>query len=365
MYDPSSVTPAPEPGRPGASDTPEPTGAGPSPRPTTPGATTPQGPSASGVTPELRRVVPGATPESRPDALGAHEPRPSAPLVDEHPTARPFAAGAESAWSARFVRLGAPRPGPAARRARWFGVPLVPLLTAALVAGAFLTARGGAEAGGIADGRAGGEALGVPSPVVTGGTGPAAPTPANGAGTADTPSTETPTHPTTVSATPTPSASDKRVGDPEGSPSPTSSRSGSTTPTPGTPSTRATPSGRPTGARPPERPVSFEALRVGECFDIDRDAPGTALRRRCDAPHRAELVARPRLVGTFATDQAVREAATLLCREPLRRKAARQPVGTRWTTFVQYPYRTSHLLGADTVACSLAATDGTLSHRLQ
>ncbi|MEU4101117.1 hypothetical protein [Streptomyces tanashiensis] len=285
--------------------------------------------------------------------------------MDEHPTARPFAAGAESAWSARFVRLGAPRPGPAARRARWFGVPLVPLLTAALVAGAFLTARGGAEAGGIADGRAGGEALGVPSPVVTGGTGPAAPTPANGAGTADTPSTETPTHPTTVSATPTPSASDKRVGDPEGSPSPTSSRSGSTTPTPGTPSTRATPSGRPTGARPPERPVSFEALRVGECFDIDRDAPGTALRRRCDAPHRAELVARPRLVGTFATDQAVREAATLLCREPLRRKAARQPVGTRWTTFVQYPYRTSHLLGADTVACSLAATDGTLSHRLQ
>ncbi|MCZ0982666.1 hypothetical protein O1L60_37385 [Streptomyces diastatochromogenes] len=119
----------------------------------------------------------------------------------------------------------------------------------------------------------------------------------------------------------------------------------------------------PGGRRRPSG-TSFDALRVGDCFDIDRDAPGTALRRACGTPHRAELVARPRLVGTFATDEAVREAATLLCREPLRRKAARQPLGTRWTTFVQYPYRTSHLLGADTVACSLAVTSGTLSHRL-
>ncbi|MYV69076.1 hypothetical protein GT043_24670, partial [Streptomyces sp. SID2131] len=76
----------------------------------------------------------------------------------------------------------------------------------------------------------------------------------------------------------------------------------------------------------------------------------------------------PRLTGRYATDRAVREAATELCREPLRRKAARQPFGTRWTTFVQYPYRTSHLLGSDTVACSLAvpsATGGRISHRLR
>ncbi|MFE5589959.1 hypothetical protein [Streptomyces sp. NPDC056549] len=325
---PLTDTPPPEPGRPGASDTPrapEPDRASPAPLSPGPGATAP---------------------------------------------------GAESAWSARFVRLGAPRPGPAARRARWFGVPLVPLLTAALVAGAFLTARGGAEGGGLADGRTGGDPAGVPSPVVTSGTGPAAPTPADGTepatstptdarGTADTPSAGTPTHSSTTGATPTRTAPEGRAGRPQDSSSPTRHRSGNTDPAGGTPSTGTTPSGRPKGDRRTVPPVSFEALRVGECFDIDRDAPGTALRRRCDTPHHAELIARLRLVGTFATDQAVREAATLLCREPLRRKAARQPLGTRWTTFVQYPYRTSHLLGADTVACSLATTTGTLSHRLQ
>ncbi len=64
----------------------------------------------------------------------------------------------------------------------------------------------------------------------------------------------------------------------------------------------------------------------------------------------------------------MKEAAAALCREPLRRKAARQPLGTRWTTFVQYPYRTSHLLGSDTVACSLVAPStagGRISHRLR
>ncbi|WP_426368174.1 hypothetical protein [Streptomyces sp. E-08] len=325
---PLTDTPPPEPGRPGASDTPgapEPDRASPSPLPPGPGATAP---------------------------------------------------GAESVWSARFVRLGAPRPGPAARRARWFGVPLVPLLTAALVAGAFLTARGGAEGSGLADGRTGGDPAGVPSPVVTSGTGPAAPTPADGtgpaaptpadgAGTAGTSSPGIPAHSSTTGATPTPTAPEDGAGRPQDSTSPTPHRSGSTGPAGGTPSTGTTPSGLPTGDRSSVRPVSFEALRVGECFDIDRDAPGTALRQRCDTPHHAELIARLRLAGTFATDQAVREAATLLCREPLRRKAARQPLGTRWTTFVQYPYRTSHLLGADTVACSLATTTGTLSHRLQ
>ncbi|MFI1653491.1 hypothetical protein ACH4ZU_00950 [Streptomyces sp. NPDC020472] len=257
------------------------------------------------------------------------------------------------------MRLGAARPGPSARRARWFGVPLVPLLTAALVAGAFLTARGGTAGGGLADGPPGGDPAGVPSPVVTDGTGQAVPTPTTGAGTADTPSAGTSANSTTTSATPKRTASGGRAGQSRGGTSPTPSRSRSTAP-----ATGATPSGRPKGAPAPERPVSYEELRVGDCFDIDRDAPGTALRRRCDTPHQGELVVRPRLVGTFATDEAVREAATVLCREPLRRKAARQPLGTRWTTFVQYPYRTSFLLGEDTVACSLVATSGTLSHRL-
>ncbi|MFE7515994.1 hypothetical protein ACFU8I_32890 [Streptomyces sp. NPDC057540] len=291
---------------------------------------------------------------------------PGPPTPDRaSPSPRPPGPGPESAWSARLVRLGAPRPGPAARRARWFGVPLVPLLTAALVAGAFLTARGGQEGGGLADGRTGGDPVAVPSPVVTSGTGPAAPTATDGAGTAGTPTAGTPAHSPTTGATPTRTASGDRAVRPRDSTSPTPRRSRSTGPAGGTPSNAGTPSGRPAEDRRPVRPVSFEALRVGECFDIDRDAPGTALRRRCDTPHHAELVARRRLVGTLATDQAVREAATLLCREPLRRKAARQPLGTRWATFVQYPYRTSHLLGADTVACSLATTSGTLSRRLQ
>ncbi|MFF9853495.1 hypothetical protein [Streptomyces litmocidini] len=257
------------------------------------------------------------------------------------------------------MRLGAARPGPAARRARWFGVPLVPLLTAALVAGAFLTARGGTAGGGLVDGPPGGGPVGGPSPVVTDEPEPAAPTPTTGAGAADAPSAGTPANPTATSATPKRTAAGDRAGQQQGSTSPTPSRSRSTAP-----ATGATPSGRPTGAPAPERPVSYEALRVGDCFDIDRDAPGTALRRRCDTPHQGELVARPRLVGTFATDGAVREAATVLCREPLRRKAARQPLGTRWTTFVQYPYRTSFLLGEDAVACSLVVTSGTVSHRL-
>ncbi|MFI1716857.1 hypothetical protein [Streptomyces litmocidini] len=268
--------------------------------------------------------------------------------------------GAESAWSARFVRLGAARPGPAARRARWFGVPLVPLLTAGLVAGAFLTARGGTAGGGLADGPPGGNPDGAPSPVVTGEAEPAFPAPATGAGAADAPSAGTPANPTTTRATPRRTAAGDRAGQQQSGASPSPSRSRSTAPATGT-----TPSGRPTGAPAPERAVSYEALRVGDCFDIDRDAPGTALRRHCDTPHQGELVVRLRLAGTFVTDEAVREAATALCRQPLRRKAARQPLGTRWTTFVQYPYRTSFLLGEDTVACSLAVTHGTLSHRLQ
>ncbi|MEV5971436.1 hypothetical protein [Streptomyces sp. NPDC051921] len=136
----------------------------------------------------------------------------------------------------------------------------------------------------------------------------------------------------------------------------------------GSPTASAAPTGtvrprpRPTATRrdpAAQARTSYDALRVGDCFDIDRDAPGTVVRRGCDAPHDAELVARLRLTGRFADDEAVRDAAAALCRAPLRAKAAEQPLGTRWTTFVQYPYRTSYLLGTDTVACSLAVPSGT------
>ncbi|MER7959795.1 hypothetical protein [Streptomyces sp. NPDC096030] len=101
--------------------------------------------------------------------------------------------------------------------------------------------------------------------------------------------------------------------------------------------------------------VAYDRLVPGECFDIDRAEPGTVVRRGCDRPHDAQLVTVLRLMGDHRTDEDIRDAAATLCREPLHRKAARQPSGTRWTTFVQYPYRSSYLLGSDTVACSLTA----------
>ncbi|MFJ8666557.1 hypothetical protein [Streptomyces sp. NPDC093600] len=129
---------------------------------------------------------------------------------------------------------------------------------------------------------------------------------------------------------------------------------GRPSPTP-TPSRSARPSRRPA---PPPSALPYHRLRAGECFDIDRAAPGTVVRRACHRPHDAQLVTMLRLTGDHPTDRDVRDAAAGLCREPLRRKAAEQPRGTRWTTFVQYPYRTSYLLGSDTVACSLATPTG-------
>ncbi|MFF3842785.1 hypothetical protein [Streptomyces sp. NPDC001930] len=295
----------------------------------------------------------------------------TSPVTRSAAPARPGSASAsDSGWSPRIVRLGAPRPGPAARGARWFGVPLVPLLVAGLVATAFLTARGGTEQSLPTAERTGGDQVGAPSPVMSG-DGRAGATPPGGGGPTETRTgdtgaagvrtADTPSAAVTSDATPTRTASPHRTVDPGEAASATPSRTGGTTATPRP--TRPT-----TGGGGSPRSVSFEALRVGDCFDIDRGAPGTALRRPCDTPHHAELVARLRLTGLHATDTAIREAAALLCREPLRRKAARQPLGTRWTTFVQYPYRTSYLLGSDAVACSLAATsagDGTLSRRLQ
>ncbi|MGW3560986.1 hypothetical protein ACWDNT_27225 [Streptomyces sp. NPDC000963] len=265
---------------------------------------------------------------------------------------------------------------PTARRTLRFGAPLLPLLTAALVATAFLTLREGGENDG--------NPMGAPSPVATGDAAPPLPPPtdgptpgASGAGTTGTPTPGTTRDGRAADGTTqggrtadgTPAATAARGATPTGTEPEGRSPHASTSPAPSpTRSAAPAPSGGRKDGRRPGRPVSFEALRVGDCFDIDRDAPGTAVRRPCDAPHSAELVARPRLTGRYATDRAVREAATELCREPLRRKAARQPFGTRWTTFVQYPYRTSHLLGSDTVACSLAARStigGRISHRLR
>ncbi|MGW6391682.1 hypothetical protein ACWFR1_14515 [Streptomyces sp. NPDC055103] len=297
-------------------------------------------------------------------------PQPVASDAGEPYSAEPYAAERLTAvaWS-RVVRLGAPRPGPAARRARWLGVPLVPLVLAGLVVGGFMAVGGGEAREGSADGRPGGGPVAVPSPVVSGQdavgtTAPGADTPSNDTASTDGPSTGAPATGGAVADTPTPTAPDERSAPHGESASPQTAR------TPGTASdeTRSTPSTAPTGTRPATRPVSFEALRVGDCFDIDRATPGTALPRDCDTPHDAELVARPRLTGTYADDQRLREAATELCREPLRAKAARQPLGTRWTTFVQYPYRTSYLLGSDAVACSLvvrAATGDKLTGLLQ
>ncbi|MET9378553.1 hypothetical protein ABZX98_31205 [Streptomyces sp. NPDC002992] len=143
------------------------------------------------------------------------------------------------------------------------------------------------------------------------------------------------------------------------SPASTSQGSGSQGPGSSRPSssvaTAPGPSAPGSSAPGPSIPVPYQRLGPGECFDIDREAPGTVVRRRCGQPHDAQLVAVVRLTGDYRTDRDVRDGAAALCREPLRRKAAEQPYGTRWTTFVQYPYRSGYLLGSDTVACSLAA----------
>ncbi|MEU3688525.1 hypothetical protein [Streptomyces narbonensis] len=288
-------------------------------------------------------------PDRRPAESPSAGPRPTEP----HPTERLTA----PAWS-RVVRLGAPRPGPAARHARWFGVPLVPLFLAALVVGGVMAVGGGEELEGPADGRAGGGPVAGPSPVVTLDDGVVAPSPSK-AGTppTGTSSTGAPATPDPAADTPTHTAPGRHPDPQEVSATPDSLRTATTAPATTEPS--ASTSTAPRSTRPPARPVAFEVLRVGDCFDIDRATPGTALRRDCDTPHDAELVTRLRLTGTYADDLGVREAATELCRAPLRDKAARQPLGTRWTTFVQYPYRTSYLLGSDTVACSLAAPSAT------
>ncbi|MEU6933316.1 hypothetical protein AB0A05_29615, partial [Streptomyces sp. NPDC046374] len=166
---------------------------------------------------------------------------------------------------------------------------------------------------------------------------------------------ESPSPLPTRTVAPTRSAKPRQVRTASSSPTRSGSGSGSTPAATG--GTTAPPRSTPSHSKAPSG-TPYDRLRVGDCFDIDRDAPGTIVRRTCDTPHDAEVVARLRLTGRYADDGAVRDEAAVLCRGLLRRKAADQPLGTRWTTFVQYPYRTSYLLGDDTAVCSLAAPSG-------
>lgn len=223
-------------------------------------------------------------------------------------------------------------------------------LAAVLLLSAACTAPGGTDAPAP---RASG-----PAPAGTGAAPPPDAGPAGGRADTpyDTPGPDRSADGESASALPT------RTADPDRAAEPRNAHRTAVTPPAGSVTTSPTGSAspRPSASRMAQTVgTPYDALRVGDCFDIDRDAPGTVVRRPCDTPHDAELVVRLRLTGRYADDAAVRDAAADLCRVPLRGEAAEQPLGTRWTTFVQYPYRTSYLLGDDTVACSLAAPSGT------
>ncbi|MFF8601175.1 hypothetical protein ACF065_34300 [Streptomyces sp. NPDC015232] len=240
-----------------------------------------------------------------------------------------------------------------ARPPRRPGAVVLPVaaLAAVLALSVAVTARGGTP-GTAAEGPARGTAAGPATPAparATPGTTTAPSTGTASGGSGQRPAARTPAPTPTRGTRPAPPGMARdHPARPAAtrSPAPAAHTTATASPRPRTTEARRT-------AAPASRP--YDTLRVGECFDIDRDAPGTVVPRACDAPHDAELVARLRLTGRYADDGAVRDAAAALCRAPLRAKAAAQPLGTRWTTFVQYPYLTSYLLGEDTVACSLAA----------
>uniref|UniRef100_A0AAU2AD06 Septum formation-related domain-containing protein n=1 Tax=Streptomyces sp. NBC_00093 TaxID=2975649 RepID=A0AAU2AD06_9ACTN len=110
--------------------------------------------------------------------------------------------------------------------------------------------------------------------------------------------------------------------------------------------------------------VPYYMLRTGDCFDTDTSHPGQAAKRACDGPHDAEVVKVAELEGSHSTDAALKKAASTLCRSPLERAAAEQPVGTVRGSLVQYPDTASYRLGIDKVACSLAADLGSGTRKL-
>ncbi|MFG3343830.1 hypothetical protein ACGF1Z_02065 [Streptomyces sp. NPDC048018] len=262
-----------------------------------------------------------------------------------------------------MLRPSTESPSRDARPPRRPGVVVLPVAVLAAILALSVTAHGG---GGPGDG----DVRATPSgPAVTGSDTQDAsdgdPADAEAPGVGQQPSAQG------ESPSPLPTRTARRTTPPRTGPGPTHTPASGSPTAPAAPSGTARPRPRPTAPRraaTSPAPTPYDGLRVGACFDIDRDALGTVVRRNCDTPHDAELVARLRLSGRFADDRAVRDAAAALCRGPLRLKAADQPLGTRWTTFVQYPYRTSYLLGTDTVACSLAVPSGTgrkLTTRLQ
>ncbi|GAA3814259.1 hypothetical protein ACFS5L_19080 [Streptomyces phyllanthi] len=104
--------------------------------------------------------------------------------------------------------------------------------------------------------------------------------------------------------------------------------------------------------------VPYYMLKKGDCFNTSDSRPGQAARRSCSTPHDAEVVRMAELEGTYASDAALKKAASALCEKALERKAVRQPAGTVRGTLVQYPDSAGYELGIDSVACSLSADVG-------
>jgi len=110
--------------------------------------------------------------------------------------------------------------------------------------------------------------------------------------------------------------------------------------------------------------VPYYTLRTGDCFDTAAAHPGHAAKRACDGPHDAEVVKVTELKGGYATDAALKRAASVLCRPTLERQAAGQPADTVRGSLVQYPDSAGYRLGIDKVTCSLAAGLGSDSRKL-
>ncbi|MEU1451913.1 hypothetical protein [Streptomyces avermitilis] len=108
-------------------------------------------------------------------------------------------------------------------------------------------------------------------------------------------------------------------------------------------------------AAPAGDEVPYYMLKKGDCFDTGVSRPGQAAKRSCHRPHDAEVVKVTELKGGYATDAALKKAASGLCEEPLAHEEAQQAAGTVRGTLVQYPDTTGYKLGIDKVACSLAA----------
>lgn len=326
------------------------------PRPASPArlSTPPRPASPPRVTRPIRSVRPA----------GSVRPATAARPMRVGPPAPPYprGAGSESGWSPRLVRLGAPRPGPAARRANRFGVPLVPLLVAALVATAFLAARGGTPQGVSTGGRPGGAAIGAPVPAVSDdGRTPEA-TPSADGGPAGTRTRDTGAH-----AAPRPPTRRRPAPPVRSGPLPPERARPRRLPPPGAPS-------RP--ARPPQRRAAVAPRGPSPSRRCASATASTSTATRRAPPSGAPATRR---TGPNSSPGSVSPASGPPTRRSVRRprccavnRCAARPhgsqAGTRWTTFVQYPYRTSYLLGSDTVACSLAAPSaigGRISHRLQ